>query len=101
MTDRITPCCTVVGHVDVGKTSLLDYMRGTNTLEAQGITQQIGCTKYSRERLEYLMGEKMRTKLKIDQMLWIDTPGHECFDMIRLIGMRCTDIVIIIICIQK
>ena len=50
-----TPCCAVLGHVDVGKTKLLDYMRRTETEEASGITQQIGTTLYSRDRLEKLV----------------------------------------------
>lgn len=82
-----TPCCAVLGHVDVGKTKLLDYMRHTETEEASGITQQIGATLYNRDRLERLVGENLKNKIKIDSMLMIDTPGHECFDMIRSVAL--------------
>lgn len=96
-----TPCCAVLGHVDVGKTKLLDYMRHTETEEASGITQQIGTTLYSRDRLEKLVGDNLKNKFKIDSMLMIDTPGHECFDMIRTVALRVTDVVILLVDMVK
>lgn len=96
-----TPCCAVLGHVDVGKTKLLDYMRHTETEEASGITQQIGTTLYSRDRLEKLVGENLKGKFKLDSMLMIDTPGHECFDMIRSVALRVTDVVILLVDMVK
>jgi len=94
-----TPCCTVMGHVDVGKTKLLDYMRQTETNEASGITQQIGTTLYNKDRLETLIGETLlnKSKLNIDSLLMIDTPGHECFDTIRGVAAMVSDVVILII----
>lgn len=96
-----TSCCAILGHVDVGKTKLLDYMRRTTTLEASGITQQIGTTLYSRERLEKLVGDNLKNKFKLDSMLMIDTPGHECFDMIRGVAMQVADVVILMVDMLK
>jgi translation initiation factor 5B len=96
-----TPFCTVLGHVDVGKTKLLDYMRNTKTEEASGITQQIGSTLFSRDRLETLVGDNLKTKMSIDSILVIDTPGHECFDMIKTVAASVADVVILLIDIIK
>jgi translation initiation factor 5B len=95
------PCCAILGHVDVGKTKLLDYMRKTKTEEASGITQQMGMTLYDRTRLEELVGDKLKTKFSIDSLLIIDTPGHEQFDLIRNVASKVVDVVILMIDIIK
>lgn len=92
-----TPCCACMGHVDVGKTMLLDYMRKTETVEASGITQQIGATLYSKNRLEQLVGTNLAARIGIDSLLMIDTPGHECFETIRYVAMKVSDVVVLII----
>ena len=61
------PCITILGYVDVGKTKLLDKIRHSNTNEAAGITQQIGTTLLSGERLNEITGSKK--KLSFDNIL--------------------------------
>lgn len=97
-----SPIATILGHVDVGKTLLLDHIRKTSVQarEAGGLTQHIGASFFPAGTLVEICGpllEKMRGKIKIPGLLVIDTPGHEIFVNLRKRGGAVADIAILVI----
>ncbi len=101
-----SPIVTVLGHIDHGKTSLLDRMRGTGVQarEAAGITQHIGASFFPTETIISVCGSLLKsvnTELKIDGLLFIDTPGHEAYLNLRRRGGAIADIAILVIDINE
>jgi translation initiation factor 5B len=96
------PIVTVAGHVDHGKTSILDSVRGTKIQEAEagGITQKISFTTLPKENIEQRAKttlDKFKIPLEIPGLLFIDTPGHAAFTNIRKRGGSLADIAILVI----
>ena len=99
------PIVTVCGHVDHGKTSILDYFRGSAVQEAEagGITQKISFTLYpaSQAKMTCPLIEKKGIKLEIPGFLFIDTPGHAAFTNLRKRGGSLADLAILVIDINE
>ncbi len=100
------PIITVLGHVDHGKTLLLDRIRGTTVAEkeAGAITQHIGATEIPAEIIQKISGEllkKYNFQLGIPGLLFIDTPGHEAFTSLRTRGGSIADLAILVIDINQ
>lgn len=99
------PIVTICGHVDHGKTSILDYFRGSSLQEqeAGGITQKISFTLYPAKQVQKacpLINEK-GIKLEIPGFLFIDTPGHAAFTNLRKRGGSLADLAILVIDINE
>lgn len=100
--NNIAPVCCFLGHVDVGKTSLLDLLRKSNIQhnEAGQITQQIGSTYFNKSALNDIT-EGLSKSLEISSLLILDTPGHDCFTQMRLIGIKVSHLPILVVDIIK
>ncbi|MBI5145647.1 MAG: translation initiation factor IF-2 [Thaumarchaeota archaeon] len=97
------PIVAVLGHVDSGKTSLLDKIRGTGVQgrEAGGITQHIGASFLPTETIKSMCGQLYdkltKTEHEVPGLLVIDTPGHEVFTNLRTRGGSAADIAILVV----
>ncbi|MGL6298887.1 MAG: translation initiation factor IF-2 [Methanobacteriaceae archaeon] len=101
-----SPIVSVLGHVDHGKTTLLDSIRGSTVAdrEAGGITQHIGATEIPMETVSDICGDfisKLTIKDTIPGLFFIDTPGHEAFTTLRKRGGALADLAILIVDINE
>jgi translation initiation factor 5B len=99
------PIVSILGHVDSGKTTLLDHVRGSLVAEkeAGSITQMIGATEVPLDTIDELCGDlldQLDTDLTIPGLLFIDTPGHAAFTSLRKRGGSLSDIAILVIDIE-
>jgi translation initiation factor 5B len=100
------PIISVLGHVDSGKTTLLDCIRGTVVAKTEpgAITQAIGATNIPASTIKKICGpllKKLKITLTIPGLLTIDTPGHESFTTLRMRGGSIADLAILVIDIQE
>lgn len=100
------PIAVVLGHVDHGKTTLLDRLRGTSVAarEPGQITQWIGASLIPAQTLEQIIGPllaRFKLKIEVPGILFIDTPGHETFSNLRRRGGSAADVAILVIDVTK
>ena len=86
-----TPIVCVLGHVDHGKTSLLDRIRGSSVVKSEvgAITQHIGATMVPIDAIRLMSGAMGKLSTNVPGLLFIDTPGHQAFTTLRARG-GCT-----------
>ncbi len=98
------PIVSVLGHVDHGKTTFLDRVRGSSIVagEAGGITQHIGATEVPLDAIERVCGPLMEGRsFTVPGLLFIDTPGHRAFSTLRARGGALADIGVVVVDVQE
>ena len=98
------PIVSVLGHVDHGKTSFLDYIRGTTVVarESGAITQHIGATEVPIDAIYKVCGDLLKgKKFTLPGLLFIDTPGHHAFTTLRSRGGSLSDLAVLIVDINE
>ena len=98
------PIVSVLGHVDHGKTSLLDFIRGTAVVsrESGAITQHIGATEVPMEAIYNVCGALLKAKkFTLPGLLFIDTPGHHAFTALRARGGSLADLAVLVVDINE
>jgi len=98
------PIVSVLGHVDHGKTTFLDYIRGTTVAdrESGAITQHIGATEVPIDAIYKLCGSLLKNKkFTLPGLLFIDTPGHHAFTTLRARGGSLADLAVLIVDINE
>ncbi len=98
------PILSVLGHIDHGKTTLLDYIRGSTVAEREfgRITQHIGATEIPIDKIYEMCGPLLQKgKIEIPGLLFIDTPGHRAFQSLRERGGSLADLAILVIDINE
>ena len=98
------PIVSVLGHVDHGKTSLLDYIRGTAVVsrESGAITQHIGATEVPIDAIYIVCGDLLKSKnFTLPGLLFIDTPGHHAFTTLRTRGGSLADLAVLVVDINE
>jgi translation initiation factor 5B len=98
-----TPIVCVMGHVDHGKTSLLDRIRGSSVVSSEvgAITQHIGATIVPIEAIRTMSGTMGKAPINIPGLLFIDTPGHHAFTTLRARGGALADMAILVVDINQ
>jgi len=98
------PIVSVLGHVDHGKTSLLDFIRGSAVVsrESGAITQHIGATEVPIDAIYGVCGDLLKeTKFTLPGLLFIDTPGHHAFTTLRVRGGSLADLAVLVVDINE
>lgn len=101
--DIRTPIVCVLGHVDHGKTSLLDRIRGSSVVSTEdgAITQHIGATIVPIDSIRKMSGSMEKVALNVPGLLFIDTPGHHAFTTLRARGGALADMAIVVVDINQ